>query len=232
MSDFIFVHGSGQNAASWSRVGDLLKRRGHSVAAPELPKQASDWGLEDHAALIARSIKVADPVVVAHSLSGVFLPWVSQIRKCRLLVFLAAVIPEPGKSVRDQFADDPSMFSPAWIEAGARWFDPSQRESLSREFLFHDCDEDTISWALPTVVAIDSRPLVTQPAPPIQWPTLATASIVATEDRTLSPAWIRRTTRRLLQTEPIEIQAGHCPHVSRPTEIAGILERLATGPTA
>jgi hypothetical protein len=64
---------------------------------------------------------------------GVFLPLVAQVRDCALLVFLAAVIPEPGKSVRDQFAEDPGMFSRDWIEAGPRWFDrphPSFRPSI------------------------------------------------------------------------------------------------------
>src|SRR5688572_15667071 len=110
MAAFVLVHGSGQNAGCWARVGDLLQARGHDVAAPELPKQAPTWGLRDYGAEIARAVVEPKTVVVAHSFSGVFLPLVAQARSCALLVFLAAVIPEPGKSVRDQFAEDPGMF--------------------------------------------------------------------------------------------------------------------------
>lgn len=227
MAEFVLVHGSGQNADSWSRVGRLLTARGHVVAAPDLPKQASDARLEDHAARIAESIGSPGAVVVAHSLSGVFLPLVPEVQSCSLLVFLAAVIPEPGESIRGQFTADPTMFSPEWIAAGPRWFDPSERENLAREYLFHDCDEETVAWALESLEPFDTQHLVTQPSPFTEWPRVKAASIVATEDRTLSPDWCRRTSRRILRQEAIEVTAGHCPQVSYPQEIAALLERLA-----
>lgn len=232
MTEFILVHGSGQNSGSWARVSSILRARGHVVAAPDLPKQAPGWGLEDFAAEIAQSIVGPQAVVVGHSLSGAFLPLVPQVRDCALLVFLAAVIPEPGKSVREQFAEDREMFSPEWIAAGARWFDKAQEESLAREFLFHDCDEETLSWALGTVEMLGTRELVTQPSPFTKWPSVSAASIVATGDRTLSPDWGRRISRRVLRAEAIEVEAGHCPHVSQPGTTADILERLATRGTA
>jgi pimeloyl-ACP methyl ester carboxylesterase len=227
MASFVCIHGSGQNADCWTRVGGLLKTRGHAVAAPDLPKRALDWSLADYAADIVRSIAEPDTVVVAHSFSGVFLPVVAQFRDCSLLVFLAAVIPEAGKSVREQFVEDPGMFSRDWVDAGPRWFDSAQREGLAQEFLFHDCDPETMSWALGTVGTVDTRHLVTEPAPFTAWPGVPVASIVATDDRTLTADWGRRATRRVLGIDPIEIQAGHCPHVSRPEELARILERLA-----
>jgi pimeloyl-ACP methyl ester carboxylesterase len=226
MADFVLIHGSGQNAGCWERVGEILTARGHAVAAPDLPKSAPTWGLQDFAAEIARSIAGPDTVVVAHSFSGVLLPLVARERDCGQLVFLAAVIPEPGRSVRGQFADDPGMFSQDWIAAGPRWFDSAQREGLAEEFLFHDCDRETLPWALRTVETFDTRHLVTEPAPFTEWPGVRVASVVATDDRTLTADWGRRTTRRLLGTEAIEIRAGHCPHVSRPVEVARLLEEL------
>jgi hypothetical protein len=38
--------------------------------------------------------------------------------------------------------------------------------------------------------------------------------------------WARRTSRRVLGKETIEIDAGHCPHVSKAEEVARILDRL------
>lgn len=228
MASFVLIHGSGQNADGWARVGGLLKTRGHAVAAPDLPKRAPEWGLADYAADIARSITRPNSVVVAHSFSGVFLPIVARARNCALLVFLAAVIPEAGKSVREQFAEDPGMFSRDWIDAGPRWFDSAQLARLAEELLFHDCDSETLSWALRTVELFDTRHLVTEPAPFTTWPSVAAASIVATGDRTLTADWGRRMSRRVLGCESIEIKSGHCPHVSRPEETVRILEHLAT----
>jgi hypothetical protein len=50
---------------------------------------------------------------------------------------------------------------------------------------------------------------------------------VATHDRTLTADWGRRTSRRVLGEECVEIEAGHCPFVSKPAELAVILEKLA-----
>jgi len=223
---FVFVHGSGQNARCWERLGGILTAQGHTVAAPDLPKKTNDWGLSEYAAEIARSIGGPETVVVAHSFSGVFLPLLPGLRPCGLLVFLAAVIPEPGKSVRQQFAEDAGMFTQDWISAGPRWFDPAQRDQLSAEFLFPDCDEAALPWALGTVEVFDTRHVVTEPSPLVTWPDVPTASIVASRDRTLTAEWGRKATRRVLGREPFEIDTGHCPHVSRPAELADMLLRL------
>ena len=229
MASFVLIHGSGQNAGCWKRVGDLLTARGHSVAAPDLPKKAPDWGLARYAAEIALSVVDPHTVIVGHSFSGVFPPLVARMKQCGPIVFLAAVIPQPGKSVREQFAEDSGMFSRKWIEAGPRWFDMSQREQIAREFLFHDCDEETLPWALSTMDLFDTRHLVTEPAPIVKWPEVPAASIVCTDDRTLTAEWIKKMSRDLLGREAIEIQAGHCPHVSQPAVVARILEQLTAG---
>jgi pimeloyl-ACP methyl ester carboxylesterase len=227
MAEFVLIHGSGQNARCWTRVGALLTAAGHDVVAPDLRKHAPEWGIADYAGEIARSVTGPHTVVVAHSFSGVFLPVVAQESDCGLLVFLAAVIPEPATSVREQFSADAGMFSRDWIEAGPRWFDKAEQPRLAEEFLFHDCDPATLAWAHSTVELFDTRHLVTQPAPFAAWPEAPAVSIVATDDRTLTADWGRRASRRVLGGEALEIQAGHCPQVSRSDEVARMLERLA-----
>ncbi|HEX5043882.1 MAG TPA: alpha/beta hydrolase [Candidatus Polarisedimenticolaceae bacterium] len=227
MAAFLLLHGSGQSARCWERVGRLLEERGHRALAPELPKHALDWTLADYAAYVAAQVPGPGTVAVAHSFSGVFLPLIAERAPLAHLVFLAAVIPEPGKSVRTQFVEDPGMFHPSWIEAGPRWFLESGQEVLAREFLFHDCDGETLAWALGTVELFDTRHLVTEPAPFTALPRTATTCIVATEDRTLTADWIRRTAHRVLGIESLEIQAGHCPHASQAARIATILHGLA-----
>jgi len=113
------------------------------------------------------------------------------------------------------------------IAAGNRWFEPSERESLAREFLFHDCDETTLEDALASLDLLETRHLVTEPCPCEAWPSVLAESIVATLDRTLTAG--RRITRRMLGRKPIKLAAGHCPQVSRPRRVAAVLERLAQG---
>lgn len=228
MSAFVLIHGSGQNARCWETLTGLLEARRHAVVAPDLPKLKTEWGLREYGAFAARAIEHQKSVVVAHSFSGALLPYVAAHGGCRLLVFLAAVIPEPGKSVREQFGEDPGMFNPEWIAAGFRWTDPRQHEHLAREFLFHDCDDETAADAMSSLEMFDTRHLVTEKAPFSSWPDVPTASIVATRDRTLTPEWGRRTSHRVLGVESVEIEAGHCPFLSKPEELAIVLERLAS----
>lgn len=227
MTAFVLVHGSGQNAGSWARVAALLVARGHAVAMPELPKQQAGFRLADHAAVIADAIQAPDAMIVAHSLCGVFLPLVPVRRACAGLVFVAAVIPEPGRTVREQFAADASMFHPEWIRAGQRWSDRTQVKGLAEEFLFHDCDAEALAFGLGTMEPMDTRQLVTEPAPFAQWPGVPSVAIVASRDRTLTPEWVRRRSRDAFGREAIEVDSGHCPHVSQPAMIGALLERLA-----
>ena len=234
MAAFVLIHGSAENASGWDRVAARLRSRGHSVSAPDLPKERPEWRLDDYADEVARAAATATTtrgtqpaVVVAHSFSGVLLPLVARRIPCSRLVFLAAVIPEPRRSVRDQFLADNVMFSGGWIAAGPLWFDVSKREPLAREFLLHDCDEETIRAHLPSIAIWNTRNLVTEPVPFDAWPDVPTASIVASLDRTLTPEWGRRTSRRVLGRDAIVVEAGHCPHVSRPDEVARLLETLA-----
>jgi pimeloyl-ACP methyl ester carboxylesterase len=228
MPGLTLIHGSGQNSGAWDAVAAILRSRGHEVSTPELPKNAPDWSLSRYAEYIAAQIAGSRPrIVAAHSFSGVFLPLVAP--HADAVVFVAAVIPEPGRSVRQQFEADRSMFSPEWIAAGPRWFDPQQAEALARHFLFHDCDEGTIVEALRTVEVFDTRQIVAEPSPFTNWPDTPRYSIVATGDRTLSPSWIRRMTEEQLQVRPIEIAAGHCPHNSQPQRMAGLLAAAGAG---
>ncbi len=119
------------------------------------------------------------------------------------------------------------MFGRGWIEAGARWFDPNEQEGIAREFLFHDCDEAAIPSLFETLEMMDTRPLVVPPCPLAKMPDLPTRSIVATQDRTIAPAWSRRATRERLGLDPIEIDAGHCPMNSLPHETADLFEAIA-----
>jgi hypothetical protein len=49
-------------------------------------------------------------------------------------------------------------------------------------------------------------------------------SVLPTEDRTLTPDWMRRASRTRLGIDPVEVPGGHCPHVSRPEHVAALLD--------
>lgn len=227
MTTILLVHGSTQNASCWDRVGPRLAVAGHDTVTVELPKNAPGLKAGAFAERIAAAVDPAikDVVVVGHSASGALLPLVAERRRLRGLVYLAAVLPSPGKSVIEQYTLDPAMLGTEWVRSGRMWSDETKWRELADEFLFHDLPPDDRGWAHSTVQPMRTDSIVREPAPagaPAPVPSLC---IAATLDRTINPLWQRRVWREATGQEVAEIHAGHCPHVSRPEEVALLIAR-------
>jgi pimeloyl-ACP methyl ester carboxylesterase len=224
MSLFCLVHGSGQNASGWDLLTQELERRGHEVVRMNLPTTEPEASATRYADVIAQAIPEnrGEAIVVAHSASGMFLPLVPERRRVRHLVFLAAVIPQIGKSLREQAMADSSMFNPDWLGRN-----PGVDEEAARQFLFHDCIPETTNWALGTISLMYARQAILEISPLRIWPDVPSSYIVCAEDRTLQPQWSRRVARERLGVDAIELPGGHCPFVSRPAELAEVLCAIA-----
>jgi pimeloyl-ACP methyl ester carboxylesterase len=64
------------------------------------------------------------------------------------------------------------------------------------------------------------------PCPLNELPDLPTSYVVCRDDRMASNEWGRRTAQARLGTDPVEIDGGHCPFLSRPRELANLLVGL------
>ncbi|HET6290287.1 MAG TPA: alpha/beta hydrolase [Amycolatopsis sp.] len=212
--DFVLVHGTTQSPAAWDRVAKLLSTAGHRAIAVDLLTPA-DLPIEGYAQHAREQYAGERPVVVAHSASGVLLPAIAEALGARAMVWVAAYIPDfaGGKSLRDEVR---TVLEPDWIGV-----DPTADTAKASEFLFHDCDPETERTALESLRLFSPTVLAMHPAGPA--PELPSTVIVPTRDRMLRPDWLRRAARDRLGVTAIEIDAGHCPHLSRPAEIAGIL---------
>ena len=223
MGVFCLVHGSTQNASGWDLLVPELHRRGHRTITATLPVDEPEASATRYADAIVEVLPpdCSDLVLVGHSASGLFLPLVAARRPLRQVVFLAALIPKIGASLLDQFRANPDMLNPDWVGK-----DPTKDDEVAMEFLFHDCPPEIARWALTTRSLMNARGAMEEVCPLSRWPDVACSYIVCSEDRTISPEWSRRAARELLSIEPIELAGGHCPHVSRPAELAEVL-----GPT-
>jgi hypothetical protein len=146
-----------------------------------------------------------------------YLPLVAELWRPRRMVFLAAAVSRPGLSVMDQLRADPSMINPAWIGKNP------MEDTVALEFVFHDCPPERLGWALSTRQLFYAKHAMEEPCPLVAWPDVPAAYIVCAGDRTLTPAWQRKTAREWLAVEPIEMPGGHSPHVSRPEMLADVL---------
>ncbi len=220
MATFVLVHGSAQSAHSWDLVKAELERRQHKVITPELPAGEPDSSARRYAEVIAVAIPEHEvPIVVAHSASGWFLPLVASLRRVRRMIFLAAAVPRIGASFMELFRTDIDMINPAWVGKDPR------NQAVADEFLFHDCPPQRLPWAHATIRVLNLKRPWQELYPLEEWPKVPASYIVCSGDRTIQPAWSRRVAKTQLRVEPIELQAGHCPNVSRPRELADILMR-------
>jgi pimeloyl-ACP methyl ester carboxylesterase len=223
VSLFCLVHGSAQAPSGWDLLVPELKKLGHETVCPDLPTNEPEASATRYAQVIGESFKDsrARAIVVASSASGMFLPLVPEYAPVARMVFLAAVVPEPGKSMMQRFRDDPEMFNPEWVGK-----DPTKDPEVARRFLFHDCSPAVTQWAVANLRLMYARAAMMEPCPLQQWPQVPSTYILCREDRTIDPEWWRREAERLLGEKPIELPGGHCPHVSRPAELGAVLSAL------
>jgi hypothetical protein len=59
------------------------------------------------------------------------------------------------------------------------------------------------------------------------WPQVESSSIVCRDDRALNPEWARVAARDRLGVAPIELDGAHSPFLTRPAELAQILDAIA-----
>jgi Alpha/beta hydrolase family len=232
MATFGLVHGAGHGAWCWERLGPILEALGHRVFAMDLPCEDPAAGAARYAEVVDLVIPPAnDLVLVGHSLAGLTIPLVAARRPVWRLVFLCALIPEFGRSLADQVVADPELYGPALRSHPGRVIGPDgivsfRDEAAARDVFFHDCTPEDVRWAFARLRPQAAAPR-REPCPLSAWPTGERAYILCREDRAISPAWSRRAARERLSVEPIELDGSHSPFVSRPSILAGVLDRLA-----
>jgi pimeloyl-ACP methyl ester carboxylesterase len=218
LTNFVLIHSTGQSATGWQRLVHVLEQRGHRAHAVDLPTDQPELRSDDYAEIMRRQVgDIGKPVVVAHSGSGVLLPAAARKLSASHQVWLTAWVPDPQASFSEEVAQHAeSAFNPGWIGK-----DPTTDVTVATKFLYHDCDQQTLQWALTTrrlflpLGAFSEHISLNSETP--------STYIVATNDRTIRPGWQRRMARERLRVEPIEIPSGHCPNVSRPHLLADLL---------
>ena len=197
---------------------------------PELPSEEPELGLEDYADAIERALGDADDVLlVAHSLGGLNGPVVAARRPLRALVYVCALVPEPGLSFSEQLSQSTEQIL---LFQGGRMVDERGRSYWGDHddtvrIMYGDLDPDDAESAFqrlrPQAQRSQNEP---SPAPPDG---LRTESIIGTSDRLLSPAWSRSVARRRLGVEPVELATGHFPMITHPELLAESFARLDAG---
>ena len=231
MTTFALVHGAWHRASSWRPLETALDAQGHRTVAVDLPCDDPAATFETYADAVVRLLEdlSEEVVLVGHSLAGNTIPLVADRVPVRHLVFLCAVIAQPGRSFLDQMTAEPDMLLPEYSagvalddQGRSRWVD----EALAIESMYADC------WPADAARAVaELRPQAgapyTVPCSLDALPPTERSYILCTEDRLVNPAWSRRAAVERLGVTAIELPGSHSPFLSRPDDLAGVLHSLA-----
>lgn len=225
MSTFVLVHGHWHGPWCWSRLVDRMAERGQTCITPELPCTEREAGTATNAEVVLDAMKDLgdDVVLVGHSAGGLTIPLVAARRSVRHLVFIAGLLPVVGKSLAQQFSDDPEIIEPAfeYIDEGDGFCSIDPRKA--KDFFYNDCTDADASWAI-SRLRRQTTLTITEATPLREWPSTPCSYIFGDQDHVLQPGWEAKAPRERLGVDSTVIPgAGHSPFLSRPDEVADLL---------
>jgi pimeloyl-ACP methyl ester carboxylesterase len=212
---YVLIHGAGDVGWYWHLVDAELRERGHDVVAMDLPVEDDDAGLSDYADVVVEAIgDRRDLIVVAQSFGAYVAPMVCDRIPAKLLVLVAGMVPSPGETAEEMFAN-------------TGWRHEEQDDPSALAVFYHDVPPRLAAEAMARGRTQSTTP-GKEPWPLPAWPNVPTRFLVCRNDRLFPAAWLRAVVWERLGITPDEIDSGHCPALSRPEELANRLETYRT----
>lgn len=226
MSTFVLIHGAGDVGWYWHLVEAELRARGHDVLAPDLPANDESAELGDYADAVVEAVgDRKELIVVGQSFGGFTAALVAGRLPVDMLVFVAGMVPSPGEPPGDWWAN--TGYAKAVQEQAERDGGLTGNEDPFVAY-YHDVPRPLAEQAMSKERAHPSEASMASPWPLDALPAVATKFVLCTEDRFFPAAFLRRVVAERLRIVPDEIAAGHCVALSRPRELAEMLDMYAT----
>ena len=223
MATYVLIPGAGGNAMYWNLLVPELRGRGHDVVAPVLPGADDSAGLAEYTDIVVNAIGDRHQlIVVAQSLAGFTAPLVCTRVPVDLLVLLNAMVPAPGETAGDWWANTGQIQARA--EKAARDGRTVTADIDLREELFHDVPADVTAAAMAGDAQPEAEIVFTQPWPLSKWPDVATRFLQGRDDRLFPLEFQLRVVGERLGISVDEMPGGHLVALSQPRELAERLE--------
>lgn len=229
LTTLAFVHGAWHAPWVFDAVSEILDDAGIESIAPDLPITDPNAGCGEYADAMVDAVgERADLVVVGHSAGGLTAPLVAERLGAARLVMVAPLVPKPGCPPADDFAGDPVPLTPAGRDGRetddlGRTFWPDRERAI--ELLYDDCEPATAALAFSRLRPQGQRPM-SDPSPLAEWPNVPTTYVVCDDDRMMSSSWALEVGVPRSGAAVVHIPGGHSPMLSRPRELAELLDGL------
>jgi pimeloyl-ACP methyl ester carboxylesterase len=219
----VLVHGVWCDGSIWREVITLLADQGFSVIAAQIPLTSFE---EDVAAVNRTLDHMGGPVVlVGHSYGGGVISAAGNHAKVTKLVYIAAMVPEPGEVLGQILGRNPPAANAEMQPDthGLVWATAAQFQDA----IAHDVHLGLVHLAVavqkPFAMAIFGAS-VASPA----WQTKPSWYLVATEDRILNPTTQREMAAKI-KASVHETGTSHLPQIAKPEAVAEIISAAAQG---
>jgi pimeloyl-ACP methyl ester carboxylesterase len=220
VKNVVLVHGAFADGSGWRRVADILGKDGYTVSVVQEPLTS----LADDVAATKRvlDLQQGPTILVGHSYGGVVITEAGSATNVVGLVYIAAFIPDNGESALGLLSTAPAA--------------NNDIRATKDDFLYLD------SAAFPADFAADvakpeanfmahSQMMLAKaaggaPVTVAAWHQKKSWALIATRDHNINPDLERRMAKHA-GSETIEVPGSHAVYISKPDEVARLIERAA-----
>ena len=207
----------------WHRVSLLLRQAHHETIAIDLPSDDARASLSDYADVAVRAIATRVPVIlVAQSLGGFTAPLVCARVPVQRLVFVNAMIPQPGETAGAWWDNTGAVRARVAAARQAGYsveFDP-------RTYFLHDVPEEVLR-AGPVRPREQAEAIFEDPCRFQRWPQIPLHVVASADDRFFPLEFQQEVARARLDKNVEVIPGGHLVALSHPEELVDVLFRHA-----
>jgi pimeloyl-ACP methyl ester carboxylesterase len=223
--NIVLVHGAFADGSGWRGVYDILVKDGYNVSIVQEPGTS----FQEDVAATKRilSLQNGPCILVGHSYGGSIITQAGTDPSVVGLVYIAAFMPDAGESGADGAELFPSDLSKSTAikktADGFDYLDPAQ----FREYFAADLPAEQAAFMARSQVLIadaNFSAVITTPA----WRSKPSWMLVPTEDRTINPDLERWYAARANSHTVEATGASHAVYVSRPKEVAALIEEAAS----
>jgi pimeloyl-ACP methyl ester carboxylesterase len=220
VKNIVIVHGAFADGSGWRSVADILGKNGYAVTVVQEPLTS----LADDVAATKRvlDLQQGPTLLVGHSYGGVVITEAGNAPNVAGLVYIAAFIPDQGESALTLLSQAPAA--------------NNDMRATKDDFLYLD------PAAFPADFAGDVAPAEANfmahsqvmlakagagaPVTTAAWHQKKSWAVVATRDRNLNPD-LERSMAKRAGIETIDVPASHAVYLSKPKDVARLIERAA-----
>src|SRR5438105_8104558 len=221
----VLVHGAWADGSGWKGVYNILVKDGYTASIVQEPETS----FREDVAAVKRVLAQQDGpcILVAHSYGGAVITEAGTDPSVAGLVYVAAHMPDAGENEADDGKRFPSDLSKSTAikktADGFTYLDPAQ----FHEYFAADLSAEQAAFMARSQVlnlADNFKAVITTAA----WRNKPSWMLVATKDRTINPDLERWYAERA-KSHKVEVSgASHSVYVSRPKEVAGLIEEAAS----